>query len=152
MSSLSLYEISKEGQFLELALTESEGELTPEIEARIDALLIAGSDKLEAAQHVCWNFDAAADACKAEAKRLTERAKAFEAHSDRLKSRMVAALDSAFNGKIKTGDGEVRNVGLGGILGPSSSWRSPRCTASSTVAGVLWIRRCAHWSRCASRK
>ena len=102
MSNLSLYQISMEGQFIMDCLTDNEGELTPELEERLNALMIAGPDKLEAATMVVRNLEGAAETCKAEAKRLMERAKAFEANTDRLKSRMVAALDMAFNGKVQT--------------------------------------------------
>jgi hypothetical protein len=101
-SSLTLYEISKEGAFIQDCLIDSEGELSPEIESRLDALMISGSDKLEAAAMVVRNLEVTQEACKAEAKRLSERAKAFEANVDRLKARMVVALDAAFNGKVKT--------------------------------------------------
>jgi phage host-nuclease inhibitor protein Gam len=83
-------------------LIENEGELTPELENRLDALMIAGPDKIEAGAMVVRTLESSADACKNEAKRLLERARSFDANADRLKQRMVYALDAAFNGKVKT--------------------------------------------------
>jgi hypothetical protein len=101
-SSITLYEITKEGQLIHDCLIDSEGEITPEIEERLDLLLRAGSDKLEAASMVLANLETAQSACKAEAKRLSERAKNFESNAERLKARMVAAVDAVFGGKVKT--------------------------------------------------
>lgn len=98
----TLYELSLEGVQISDMLTENEGELTPEIERRLDDLMLEGPARMEAAAMVVKQLDANAMACEEEAKRLRERAKAFSANADRLKARMVIALDAAFNGKIKT--------------------------------------------------
>jgi hypothetical protein len=99
---MTLYDVSLEGMQIAGLLTENEGELTPELEARIDALMQAGPDRLEAAAMVVRDIEADAEACKLEAKRLTERAKSFENNAQRLKDRMAIALDAAFSGKVKT--------------------------------------------------
>lgn len=101
-SKPTLYDISLEGLQIADLLTENEGELTPEIEQRIDALMQAGPGRVEAAAMVVRNLEADADACKAEAQRLIERAQSFENNAKRLKDRMTIALDCAFNGKVKT--------------------------------------------------
>ena len=101
-NKLTLYEISKEGQFIQNCLIEFEGEISPELESRLDALMIAGPDKIQAAGHVLANLEYAVAARKMEAARMAESAKAMEAGIDRLKARMVAALDMAFNGKLQT--------------------------------------------------
>lgn len=100
--SISLYEVAAEGQFIQDCIIDAEGELLPEVEERLNALMIAGPDKLQAASHVLLNLETAAEACNAEAYRLKERAKTFEAGIEKLKSRMTAAIDLAFNGKVKT--------------------------------------------------
>lgn len=102
MSKMTLYDISMEGMELESILTENDGELTPELEARMDALLLEGPQRIEAAAMVVRTLESSADAAKAEAKRLGERAKSFEANADSLKHRISIALDTAFGGKVKT--------------------------------------------------
>src|SRR4051794_23785725 len=99
---MELYDIAQEGLVIQDLLTESEGELTSELEERLDNLLRAGKDKLEAAERVCRNLQAQEDACKGEWKRLGERAKGFEHQRKALRKRMAAALECAFGGKIKT--------------------------------------------------
>jgi hypothetical protein len=100
--NLSLYDISVEGLQIADLLTENEGELTPEIEARIDALMQAGPDKMEACAMVLRTIEANTLACKNEAARLAERAQGFENNAKHLKERMTFALDAAFSGKLKT--------------------------------------------------
>jgi hypothetical protein len=102
MSKMTLYDISMEGMQLESILTENDGELTPELEARMDALLLEGPQRIEAAAMVVRTLETSAEAAKAEAKRLTERAASFESNAKSLKQRITIALDAAFNGKVKT--------------------------------------------------
>lgn len=102
MSKMTLYDISIEGMQLESILTENDGELTPELEARMDALLLEGPQRIEAAAMVVRTLETSAEAAKAEAKRLTERAASFEANAKSLKQRICIALDAAFDGKVKT--------------------------------------------------
>ena len=99
---MQLYDIVVEGLVISDVLTENEGELTPELETRLDALLQAGTDKLESAERVSRNLKANAEACATEAKRLAERARSFERQNKALRSRMAVALEAAFGGKIKT--------------------------------------------------
>lgn len=101
-TKMTLYDISLEGLQIADLLTEAEGELTPEIEARLDALMQEGPERIEAAAMVVRSIEADAEVCKAEARRLLERAASFENNAQRLKDRMVFALDLAFNGKVKT--------------------------------------------------
>ena len=102
MSFAKLYDLSQEGVMISDMLTENEGELTPELEARLDALMLEGPERMEAAAMVVRQLEASANACEEETKRLRDRAKAFQDNADRLKKRMVIALDCAFSGKIKT--------------------------------------------------
>lgn len=98
----TLYDLSKEGLEIFDMLEDNLGELTPELEARLDKLMLEGPQRLEAAAMVVRSLEANATACEAEAQRLRERAKAFDAQVGRLKARMTVCLDSAFNGKVKT--------------------------------------------------
>ena len=99
---MQLYDIAMEGLVIGDLLTEAEGELNPDLEVRLDALLQAGTDKLEAAERVSRNLKANADACAVEAKRLADRARSFDRQNKALRSRMAVALEAAFGGKIKT--------------------------------------------------
>jgi hypothetical protein len=100
---LSLYQISAEGQFIEQCLVDAEGELSPDLEERLNALMVSGPKTIQAAGHVLSNLEAAQVACEMEAKRLHDRAKSIEAGIDKLRSRMTAALDLAFGGKLDVG-------------------------------------------------
>jgi len=99
---MNLYDLTIEGAEINRILTENEGELTPELEARLDTILGEGKDKVEAAAMVVRSLEASYEACIAERDRLAERAKSYDAQVDKLKSRMLYAVDAAFGGKVKT--------------------------------------------------
>lgn len=99
---LSLYDIALEGFLLEDIFDANGGELTPELEDRLDTLLREGPQKIESAAMVTREMEATADICRSEAKRLTERALSLEKQAKKLKDRIVVALDAAFSGKVKT--------------------------------------------------
>jgi Gp157 protein len=101
-TKLTLYDISLEGMVIADILTENEGELTPDLEERLDALMREAPDRIEAAEMIRRQLEYNAAACAAEAKRLTERKNSFETQAERLEKRMVLALDAAFRGKVKT--------------------------------------------------
>ena len=99
---MNLYELTIEGAEINRILTENEGELTPELESRLDAILGEGKDKVEAAAMVVRSLETSAEACSAEAARLSKRSKSYEEQVDKLKLRMLYAVDGAFGGKVKT--------------------------------------------------
>lgn len=101
-SKLSLYELSVEGAMIRDALLEAEGEITPEIEQRIDALMQAAPERVEAAAMVVRTLEASESACAAEADRFARRAKSLADNAARLKERMAWVVDAAFNGKVRT--------------------------------------------------
>lgn len=101
-SKLSLYELTLEGMLIRDALIENEGEITPEIEQRLDALMEAGPERVEAAAMVVRGLEASEAACAAEAERFAKRAQQFRDNAAKLKERMALVLDYAFNGKIRT--------------------------------------------------
>jgi hypothetical protein len=98
----SLYDLTQAGLEIFDMLSDNLGELTPELEMRLDALMLEGPDRVEAAAMVVRSLEANAAACEFEANRLRDRAKEFEAQADRLKRRMTTCLDAAFHGKVKT--------------------------------------------------
>src|ERR1039458_2184301 len=99
---MKLYEIPTEFAVLETALIERDGELTPELEKQLDDFLRAGKDKLEAGAMVMRGLEMESEACRGEAKRLTERAVSLDNNVGRLKKLILYALDGAFRGKAKT--------------------------------------------------
>ena len=99
---MKLYELSAEAERLAMLLEQSEGELSPELEVEWNAFLAGGKEKLESAACILRSLQAQADACKAESTRLKARSASMEANADRLKTLMLAAVDGAFNGKLKT--------------------------------------------------
>jgi hypothetical protein len=98
----TLYDLTKEGMEIADMLGETLGELTPELEARLDALMKEGPERIEAAAKVVRMMEADAKACEDEADRLRERSRSFTAQADKLKQRMTFCLDAAFGGKVKT--------------------------------------------------
>lgn len=98
----ALVDIGTAGIAISDALYESIGELTPEIQASIDALLAQGEDALDGAAWVVRKLEADAKTLKFEAERYTARAESLEKNAAALKARMLFAVDAAFNGKIKT--------------------------------------------------
>jgi hypothetical protein len=107
---MKLYQVPLEFELLEQELIETEGELTPELEARFDAFMRGGKEKIEAAAMVVRRIETEADACDAQAKailngevaRLVTRKLAHEKNASRLKSMVLRAVDHAFSGKVKT--------------------------------------------------
>jgi len=98
----SLIDVGVEAIAIQNAIVENIGEITPELEAQVDALLAKGADALDAAAWVVRKLMADAEACKEESLRYENRAKSFKSQCDYLKGRMLFALDTAFNGKLKT--------------------------------------------------
>jgi Siphovirus Gp157 len=99
---MKLYEIPMEMAELEMALLDSEGELTHELEKRFDDFLKGGKEKIEAAAMVVRSLEADEEACVKEAKRLSERSKSVANNIDRLKHLMLIAVDAGFGGKVKS--------------------------------------------------
>ena len=99
---MKLYDLPTEAQAIEEALFDNLGELTPELEKRIQAFLTGGKDKIESAAIVIGSLDEDASVCQAEAKRLIERAAQLNQNADRLRGMVLCAVDLAFGGKVRT--------------------------------------------------
>jgi len=105
--SIKLYEIPLEMQSIYLELEENCGEMTPELEERMLALVSTSKDKLENCAYLMRNLELQAGLAKAqagvfqaEAARCAAVSASFEAAADRLGELMAPALD--VTGKIKT--------------------------------------------------
>lgn len=99
---MRLYEIPIEADKIEEELHENLGELTPELQARIEDFLAQGKAKIEAAAIVVKSMEADAEVCKAEAKRLVERGARLALAAEKLQNLMLFAVDQGFAGKVKT--------------------------------------------------
>lgn len=98
---MRLFDIPSAWVSVELALEEAGGELTPEMEARIRILLEGGAQALEDSMKLCRELEHQAEAAKAEAQRLQDRARSFDNQVDRIRGLMLPAL-LALGGKVKT--------------------------------------------------
>ena len=65
-TKMSLYDVSLEGMLIEELLTANEGELTPELEQRLDALMKEGPERIEAAAMIVRGMEASATVIKEE--------------------------------------------------------------------------------------
>lgn len=99
---MTLLDLGIEGIQIYDLLEESMGELTPELEERLDALMKGGAEKIDAALAVRRRLDAEAEFIGSEINRLQARKKSLESQKGNLSNRIVFALDNAFSGKIKT--------------------------------------------------
>lgn len=89
---LSLYEITGELSALDELLEETEGEVTPEIEAWMEEFGPMLMRKVDSIGRYCANLTAAAEACKAEETRLAKRRKSQESKVASLKRLLEVAM------------------------------------------------------------
>lgn len=101
-SSISLYNLSVEGLLIREIIDALDGDITPEIAERIDALMEVAPDRVEAAAMVVHGLQGSAIVCQQESLRLAERAAALDRNAAALKERMCMIVDSVFGGKVKT--------------------------------------------------
>jgi len=99
---LTLSDIEQNALAIQDLLFDAVGELTPEIEEALDDLLSHGAQTLDAAAWVVRKLTGEAETCQAEAARYKARAEALERNVEHLKGRMLAVVDTAFSGKLKT--------------------------------------------------
>ena len=98
---MKLYELPLEASSLQAELEEAAGELTPDLEQRLDSFLALGADKIDAGACVLRTLEAQAEACAREAQRLKARQGSFQRSADRLRELLGRAVD-ALGGKVKT--------------------------------------------------
>lgn len=98
------FELESAYAVYESLLTDSQGEVTPEVEEaerNLKAMLEQGTEKIEAAACVIRNLESEAIALKAEAARLMERGQSEQNSADRLK-KLIGSVLPTFGGKVKT--------------------------------------------------
>jgi hypothetical protein len=114
MSTTTLYALGAEWLELDQLLAETEGELTPELQARLEAFSLAERAKVDGYVQYLRGLKAQAEALKAEAKVLSEKAKRKEtvvaALMERVAQHMTLTGVTVLPGDIW----EFRRVGTGG--------------------------------------
>lgn len=101
---MTLYDLTAEALDLQAVILDAGGEVTPDVEAALDALDALGEtaeDKLAAYGRLIANMAADADAYRAEEKRLADRRKAIETSARSLKDRVEQFLRATGKPKIK---------------------------------------------------
>src|SRR5690554_899843 len=97
----SLYELTHEFQALADMEAGNDDDFAAALADTLDAQSDQLEDKIEATIIVARQLEADAEACKAEAKRLTERARAFERNAKACKDRVLWAMETTGRDKIK---------------------------------------------------
>lgn len=103
MSAISLYQITREQEYLNFMLEESGGELTPEIE---EALALNMDNMAEKSGNYCATiakYSAMGAAIKAEVQRLQAYAKTCARIEETLKARMLDAMQTFGIDKMEVG-------------------------------------------------
>lgn len=107
-NALKLWEVGDELNEIAIQIMEAEGEMTPEIEARLDALEGAFEDKIERIALKVRELEANETAAKAEADRLTAMTRAFGKAAERLKGYALFEMTRVGKDRIETNRAKVR--------------------------------------------
>lgn len=116
---MHLYEIADEWRSIDQAIDAMDGELTPEIEARMDELAAALPETVDAVAKLIRERDAEAATYQTEAQRFTAKAKACQATVERLKSYLHHHLNALGLDKVK---GTLFKVSIVKNSRPSIKW------------------------------
>jgi hypothetical protein len=116
---LRLYEITDEMLDIERALEEAGGELTPEMEAQLDAVAGAFDEKVERVCAVIQNAQRTADAAKLEAERLADLSRANAKSAESLKRYLAGQMARLGRNKVAT---DRFRVSLQNNSRPSIRW------------------------------
>lgn len=119
MSTLTLYEIPDRLRVLEAQIIEAAGEITPEIEAELDALEEAFERKVEYIALLSREAKAEAAAVRQEEDRLAARRKAAENRERRLKDYLHACMTLA---EVERVEGDRAKVRIQANSQPSIAW------------------------------
>lgn len=103
ISNPNLFQLTREAQTIVLALIESGGELTPEIESRIEANETALMRKVDGYVYYDDHFDAQIDLLKRKEEGLRSIRKGIENAKERLRENIKAAM-LAMKTDVLTGD------------------------------------------------
>src|SRR5690554_4252902 len=98
---MNLYQLTDEFQSLAAMDAGDDDAFAEALAETLDAQSSQVEDKIEATIIVARQLESDAEACKAEAKRLTERARAFERNAKACKDRALWAMETTGRDKIK---------------------------------------------------
>lgn len=101
-STLSLYKITDSLLEIQNEILENEGELTPELEQRLNSLQLSRLDKIENILWVIQNMSHMTEGMKAEIKRLQDLKKSRENCAQRLKDYLVREMAALDEKKLST--------------------------------------------------
>ena len=105
---LKLWELTDELEAIAAEVMEAEGELTPEMEERLEAIEGAWEEKVERVALKVRELEALAKAAKEEADRLGAIQKAYQRGADGLKSYLHVQLHKREVPKVETARARVR--------------------------------------------
>lgn len=117
MATLSLYQLDEEYQALEMALLESGGEITEEMEARFDALFEATEEKGASYIAMIRKFEASAEGVGLEVTRLQAAERTFRNAAGRLKTRLRDSMLARGVSRLETRLGKINLQKAGGKAG-----------------------------------
>ena len=103
-----LWEIADELETVAALIAENGGELTPELEARLDAIAGAFGDKVERVALAIRSYEANAEAAKLEEERLGAIRKSHERSAAGLKRYLLGCMRNAGVPKVETPRARVR--------------------------------------------
>ena len=112
----TLYDIDEQLMWLSEALEESEGELTPELDAWLERTNESLETKVDAYAALIRELDARAEMRKNEARRLNELAKTDGNARDRLKGRLLDFFERHKMQKLNTPRFALSVGNAGGVL------------------------------------
>lgn len=126
---MTLHEIAEDFAWIDVLLDESGGELTPEIEGWLDELKADLIEKASGYGRYILNLRAESEACRREAQRLGDRARACERKEKWLAERMIGFMQSRDMDWILTPLHTLRITRNGGTppLIIEDQSRLPRC-------------------------
>lgn len=119
LSTMKLYEITAELEDVAGELIENGGELTPELEARLDAAEGALHAKVERCALVVQQLQAHAEMARTESRRLADLASTRARAADRLKEYVQSQLEIAGVRKV---EGDLATVWVQKNGRPSINW------------------------------
>ena len=118
-AALRLYDLPGEFAAIEREIDESDGELSPDLEARIDALELTLEAKADAIAGLIRSADAESEAVDLEVQRLTARRNAARNRATRLKQYLHDTLDRLGRDRV---EGRRFKVRLQRNGSPSIRW------------------------------
>jgi len=116
---MKLYEIPSELRVIEAQIADADGELTPELEAALDALETQFEEKAEYLALLIREAQVEADAYKAEETRLRDRRRAAENRADRLKRYVHEQMQRMGKDKVR---GQLASLSVVANSRPSVVW------------------------------